>query len=106
MKYWYVHVHICVSTVDWEVMCIYRALQNEIPSTDGPTTNPSLTTPLTLNQFYSLYSVIDISWRQVNCFFTEYSERELPIQWGLIIGYLCSPSAEIRVIVFSWPSIS
>ena len=71
MKYWYVHVHICVSAVDWEVMCIYRALQNETPSTDSPTTDPSLTTPLTLNQFYGLYSVIDISWRQVNCFFTE-----------------------------------
>jgi len=47
-------------------MCIYRALQNETPSTDSPTTNPSLTAPLTLNQFYGLYGVIELNWRQVH----------------------------------------
>ena len=64
-----VYMCVCVSTVEWEVMCIYRALQNETStqSTDGPTANPSLTTPLTLDQFYSLYRVIDLSWRRVHC---------------------------------------
>ena len=54
-------------------MCIYKALQNEatIPSTDGPTTNPSLTTPLTLNQFYGLYGVINLRWRRVYIFYAD-----------------------------------
>jgi len=61
-------IYLYPCTVEWEVMCIYKALQNEatIPSTDGPTTNPSLTTPLTLNQFYGLYGVINLRWRRVN----------------------------------------
>ena len=50
-------------TVEWEVMCIYKALQGtDAQSTDDPTNN-SLETPLTRNQFDKLYEVTNLSWR-------------------------------------------
>ena len=57
---------VCASTAEWEVMCIYKALQKtDALSTDGPISTNSLATPLTLDQFYGLYQITDLNWRHV-----------------------------------------